>query len=144
MKCPFCDSAENTKSGFVNGGKQRYKCKGCKRMFTERSPRCYDISVRLQALKLYREGMGFRAIGRVLKVSNVTVLKWIRAMGKDLQAWYNQQIWKHYDKEIPIVEIDEIWHFCKKNSSRCGFGLLFVVDPESSSPLRWGIVPLHP
>ncbi|WP_176132997.1 helix-turn-helix domain-containing protein [Hymenobacter sp. CRA2] len=30
------------------------------------------------ALKLYLEGMGLRAIGRVLDVSNVTVMRWVR------------------------------------------------------------------
>ena len=39
------------------------------------------MEVRQQALKLYLEGLGFRAIGRELNVSNVTVLNWVRAYG---------------------------------------------------------------
>ncbi len=31
------------------------------------------MGTRMQALKLYLEGLGFRAIGRILNVSNVTV-----------------------------------------------------------------------
>ena len=34
------------------------------------------------ALQLYLVGFGFRSIGRVLGVSNVTVLNWIRAFGE--------------------------------------------------------------
>jgi len=142
MQCPHCGSEKNCKNGKVNGGKQRYKCGGCSRNYTEHPPRGYPLSIKMQAIQLFREGMGFRAIGRILNVSNVTVLLWIRHFGREIQQWYDRQIWQEYNKEIPIVEIDEIWHFCEKNSSKSGFGLLFAVNPESSSPLKWAIVPL--
>ncbi len=37
------------------------------------------------ALQLYLEGLVFRSIGRVLGVSNVTVLNWIRAFGEQIE-----------------------------------------------------------
>ena len=142
MKCPHCNHTEYTKNGKVNGGRQRYLCRGCKRAFTEHQHRGYPISLRIQALELVKEGVGFRGVGRLLGISDVTVLNWVLDAGKDLKSWYDEQIWQEYDKEIPVVEIDEIWHFCQKNSAKSGFGLLFVAQPESSSPLPWAIVPL--
>jgi len=38
--------------------------------------------LRKLALQLYLESLGFRSIGWVLEVSNVTVLNWIRAFGE--------------------------------------------------------------
>ena len=65
------------------------------------------------ALKLYLEGNGFRSIGRLMNVSNVTVLNWIRKLGKTAQ--------KHIQTHSPIpnnsiktAEIDEMWHFTLK------------------------------
>jgi transposase-like protein len=37
------------------------------------------------ALHMYLEGLGFRAIGRLLGVSNVSVLNWIRSFGKEVK-----------------------------------------------------------
>ncbi|OAV69560.1 Transposase [Bacteroidales bacterium Barb4] len=39
-----------------------------------------------QALRLCLEGLGFRSIGRLSGVSNVSVLNWIRKFGKETQA----------------------------------------------------------
>jgi transposase len=61
-------------------GKQRYRCKTCGFNFTT-GFRGKPMEVRQQALKLYLEGLGYRAIGRELNVSNVTVLNWVRAFG---------------------------------------------------------------
>jgi len=35
-KCPFCGSTDHVKHSLENG-KQRYRCQGCKRSFTERT-----------------------------------------------------------------------------------------------------------
>jgi transposase-like protein len=144
MECPGCGSVSYRKNGKVNGGKQRYLCRDCGRNFTQHPPRGYPMHLRITALKMANEGLGYRAVGRLLGVSNVTVLKWVRQAGQDLKQWYDQQVWQRYDKEIPVVELDEIWHFCQKNSNKSGFGLLFVAAPDDSSPLKWAIVPLRP
>lgn len=61
-------------------GKQRYRCKSCGFNFTT-GFRGKPIELRQRALQLYLDGLGFRAIGRILEVSNVTVLNWVRAYG---------------------------------------------------------------
>ena len=53
------------------------------------------------ALKLYLEGMGFRAIGRILNVSNVAVLKWIRKFGEELPP-------PTPPEEVLVMNLDEM------------------------------------
>ena len=85
MDCPKCKSKNKIKNGFVKGI-QRYKCKSCGYNFTvEKKSNAYPLSVKKKALQLYLEGLGFRSIGRILNVSNVSVLNWIRSFGKEVK-----------------------------------------------------------
>lgn len=52
-----------------------------------------------QALHLYLEGLGFRSIGRILGVSNVSVLNWIRDFGHKVQELSSQS------QDIEMVEM---------------------------------------
>jgi transposase-like protein len=79
MICKRCGGNDSHKNGMMNG-KQRYRCKSCGFNYTT-GFRGKPVELRQQALKLYLEGLGFRAIGRLLGVSNVTVLNWVRAYG---------------------------------------------------------------
>lgn len=78
MNCPKCKSAEKVKDGTTNG-RQRYQCKNCSYRFSveRRSTEKPEEKKRL-ALQLYLEGMGFRAIGRVLDINFMTVYYWIK------------------------------------------------------------------
>jgi transposase-like protein len=85
MNCPQCSSDTNVKSGFAKG-RQRYKCKACGYHFTvENKSTTKPLSMKKQALHLYLEGLSFRSIGKLLGVSNVTVLNWIKASGAQEQ-----------------------------------------------------------
>ena len=52
------------------------------------------------ALQMYLEGMGFRAIGRVLNISYGAVYKWVKAYG-------HQTSLPHKATPIPVVELGE-------------------------------------
>jgi transposase-like protein len=85
MNCPKCKKGNNSKSGVIKG-RQRYVCKRCNYYYTvEQRAGTADQETKRQALELYLEGLGFRAIGRVLKFSNVAILKWIRSFGAQVQ-----------------------------------------------------------
>jgi len=56
------------KSGFVSGN-QRFLCKNCSCQFTQDFVGKYGQNIKLQALKLYKEGNGFCRIGRILGIS---------------------------------------------------------------------------
>jgi len=62
------------------------------------------------ALQLYLEGPGFRSTGRILNVSNVSVLKWIRAFGNEVQTL------KRSDSPPEFVEIDEMHTYIGKKN----------------------------
>ena len=114
LECKKCGSGEYVKSGRMNG-KQRYQCKECGCNFTEGDKReKYSEEQRLQALRLSRRSMSLRGIADEIGTNNVTILKWLRKMGRDIKA----RVLSSPVETVPadIIEIDELWHYCKKNS----------------------------
>jgi hypothetical protein len=87
------------------------------------------MSIKKQALHLYMEGLGFRSIGRILGVSNVSVLNWIRSFGKSVEALNAQS------KEIAIIEVDEMHSYIQSKKTTVGFGLLLIELGKNSSTL---------
>ena len=75
-RCPKCGRTEKVKNGF-NRGKQRYKCKNCGCNYTG-TKNGYPDEVKQEAIRYYLEGIGFRRIERLLKVSHVSVINWVR------------------------------------------------------------------
>ena len=111
--------------------KQRYRCNKCKFHYTTNKKQGLPESIKRKALHLYLEGLGFRSIGRILGVSNVSVLKWIRKYGK------NVSLLRREDKIDPVViEVDEMWHYIGKKNEKFGFGLLFHDTEEGLSIMR--------
>ena len=101
MICPKCKSEEKTKDGVIKG-RQRYKCKNCGFRYTVASgSKAKPLHMRKLALQLYLEGLRFRSIGRVLKVSNVTVLNWIRAFGEQIEELKSAE-------RVMFTEMDEM------------------------------------
>jgi transposase-like protein len=126
-ECPGCGSKERTKSGIVKG-RQRWRCKGCdKRYSVERRSMDYPKQMRRQALELYLEGLGFRAIGRFLKVSYVTVFGWIKEFGLKTGELKS-------DAAIEVVELDELHSYVGNKKTIAGYGLL-LIDLRSGSSL---------
>lgn len=83
-------------------GKQRYRCKSCGFNYTT-GFRGKPIELRQRALQLYLDGLGFRAIGRILGVSNVTVLNWVRAYGLRSRPTAEQPVASGNAGEEPAV-----------------------------------------
>ncbi|MBT7491464.1 MAG: IS1 family transposase [Bacteroidetes bacterium] len=130
MDCSKCKSTNKVKRGIIKG-KQRYTCKDCGYNYTvEKKSTLKPDSMKRQALELYLEGLGFRSIGRFLKVSHVSVYNWIKAFGDEIEKIRS-------DQKIEVVEIDEmhtyignkkycwIWIAVDRNGKRfinCVFG----------------------
>lgn len=76
--CPNCQSPKHIKSGIVNN-RQRYKCKDCNYYFTvfKTGKKIDDYYVN-KALQLYLEGLTYREIERILGVSHVSVINWVK------------------------------------------------------------------
>jgi len=127
MNCSKCNSSNHVKSGKING-RQRYKCKECGRNYTVLIKSTgKSQSIKKQALHLYLEGLGFRSIGRFLGVSNVSVLKWIRSFGHQVQALHSTT------QEIEMVEVDEMHTYIGSKKTAVGYGLLLIDMGKDSS-----------
>ena len=86
------------------------------------------MSKRKMAVQMYLEGMGFRAIGRVLEVSNVSVLRWVRQAA---QAIKDTKLWERSHTAPECIQIDEMWHYIQKNKMNFGCGLLMIETKDT-------------
>lgn len=127
--CPKCHGEGCVKDGIVNG-RQRHRCKGCGYRHTV-AERGAGAAVRRQALQLYLEGMGFRAIGRFLEVSHVAVYYWVKAFGKAVESVRNT------DGEVKVVEMDELHSYVGHKKTTAGYGRLLIDMGDGSSVALW-------
>jgi transposase-like protein len=127
MECPKCKKEKNPKAGFAKG-RQRYYCKACKYYYTvaNKSGLKSDETKRL-AFEMYLEGLGFRSIGRILKISYGTVYQWILKWGKNLEL-------PKRNEPIEVVELDELHTYVSQKKTTAGYGLL-LIDMESGLSL---------
>ena len=127
MDCPKCKSSEYIKDGIVRS-LQRYKCKNCNYRYTvERKSDVKSVETKRLALEMYLEGLGFRSIGRVLKISYGTVYYWIKEWGEKVDLPITS-------KPIEIVELDEMHTYVMSKKTTVGFGLL-LIDLEKGTSI---------
>lgn len=78
IACPKCQSQELIKSGVIKE-RQRFRCKQCGYSFTVlKEGKMIDPYYVIKALQLYIEGVTFREIERILGVSHVSVMNWVK------------------------------------------------------------------
>ncbi|OAV66783.1 Transposase [Bacteroidales bacterium Barb6XT] len=132
MKCPKCSSGKKDKLSLAKG-RQRYKHKDCGYNYTvELKPAAKPGSMKKQVLRLYLEGLGFRSIGRLSGVSNVSVLNWIREFGKETQVLHLES------KKTEKAEVDEMHAYAGSKKTVNGFGLLLKGRENGSLILSSG------
>lgn len=123
MHCPTCNSSEVSKNGFRHG-KQNHRCRNCGRQFVAnpQSHRGYSDDVRELCLKMYVNGMGFRAIERVTEIHHTTIIGWVKQAdlhGEEIQASEESP----EEPEYPEVgEVDELQTFVGSKKTRDGCG----------------------
>ena len=101
MDCPRCQSTDYCKDGLIKG-RQRYLCKKCKYRYTvEKKSDVKSAETKRLALEMYLEGLGFRSIGRILKISYGTVYQWVKEWGSKVSL-------PQSDQPVAIVELDEM------------------------------------
>lgn len=130
MNCPKCNGINIVKDGIIKG-KQRYFCKSCDYHYTvQQRSNIKSSDIKRQALELYLEGLGFRSIGRFLRVSHVAVYNWIKSFGEQLDAI------KH-DTPVEVMELDEMHSYIGSKKSIAGYGLLLIDMGKDSSTAYW-------
>lgn len=76
--CPRCNFTKFVKAGVVQN-RQRFKCKGCGYYFTvNKQGKEIDPYYVIKALQLYIEGVSYREIERLLGISHVTVMNYVK------------------------------------------------------------------
>ena len=101
-------------------GKQKYYNKEEGRFFTENPEKRYTQTTKIQAVTLYTDGMGIRAIARFLGTSHVSVQNWIKNAAHSLPKPESEQ---PKPTDIQWVQLDEMWHYLKKKQKNSGSGL---------------------
>ena len=113
-QCPRCQCKTFVKNG-KNNNKQRYKCKQCAYNFSiDKLKQGIDQYYVKHCLQLYLEGMGFRAIERVVGVSHVSVINWVKQDGKALKKVTESR------KNIAAVELDELCSYVGSKKKALG------------------------
>ena len=125
MNCPKCNSEKRVKNGVLKGV-QRFKCKDCGFNFTvEYKSTAKPIEIKKFGLMLYLEGLGFQSISRLLNVSHVAVIKWIKKYGEQLNELKT-------DKPVKVIELDELHSYISSKKTIDGFGLLLIEKEDVS------------
>ena len=76
----------------------------------------YSDEFKRECLKLYVNGMGFRAIERVKGVHNTTVMAWVKEVSQLLPTAYNPEITPQ------VGELDELETFVSQKKTKFGSG----------------------
>jgi hypothetical protein len=112
-------------------GLQRYRCRQCACNFTATKPRGTPAAMKALARLLHAMGnMSFCGIGRLLKVSDVSVLRWARAAALELPA-------PAMPAEVELVMLAEMPHFIKKSQTKYGFGERLILSCGALYPGFW-------
>jgi transposase-like protein len=122
--CKYCLDERLVKNGFVRG-KQRYRCQSCFKNQVAGDERVkYSNEIRRQAITLYLNSSGIRSIGRALNVPFQLVSQWIEHAGRIVgQEILERQM---QPRHINILELDELFTYIQKNSSKYEFGWLLI------------------
>lgn len=129
--CPKCDATEATKSGVV-GGRQRYKCKKCGYHFSvEKVGREINSYYVIKALQLYIEGVSYREIERLLGISHVSVMNWVKKYGVKAPRQTD------YHPTYKILNQKELAEFFQDSQQLKGAGLVVTELGDKYMMIRW-------
>jgi len=129
-ECKQCKSTQIVKNG-MQDGVQRYKCKVCGSVFRGKEAK-YSSDFKLDAIMMYINSMGIRAIARVKKVHNSVISLWIKQMGTITKESFIEKIEEAEPKDISILELDELFTYVKKKKIK---RIYLVLLTETGSEL---------
>ena len=114
MQCHHSAHPDSIRCGTCRGI-HCYRCQACRRIF-QTLRRGKNPALKQQAWQLYLEGMGMRAIGRVLGIHHKTVSRWLVQAAEVLPASPPQT------EVCSFIEIDELCTFIAKKNLNVGSG----------------------
>jgi transposase-like protein len=79
ISCQHCGSDNLVRNGHASNGKQRYRCKSCKKQSRENPAKNgYTDERREEIIKSYQERSSLRGLTRIFGVSRNTVKDWLK------------------------------------------------------------------
>jgi insertion element IS1 protein InsB len=119
LHCPHCGSEEVTRNGRAPNGKQKYRCRACRKQSRENpTPHAYPEERREEILRAYEERSSLRGLERTFGVSRTSVISWIKKAAQ-LPALSETLIPPDAnDAEATVLELDELWSFVLKKTKQ--------------------------
>ena len=129
--CPNCNSNSIIKSGIIND-RQRYKCKNCSYYFTvnKLGKKIDDYYVN-KALQLYLEGLTYREIERILGISHVSVMNWVKKY--NIKRPYNS----NYHPTYKILNAEELSKYFQNIQNLSGAGVVVTELGDKLMLIKW-------
>ncbi len=108
MKCKHCHDEKNQiKAGKTAAGRQKYKCKVCRKVYTPHPKKGaiggYREKIKKQAIKLYLEGNSGRAVGKIWKIGKNMCLYWARKYAKTTVPRETLNV------QVDVIEMDDLF-----------------------------------
>jgi transposase-like protein len=129
--CPNCNSENYIKSGIV-GKRQRYKCKSCCYFFTvNKIGKKIDEYYVNKSLQLYLEGLTYREIERILGVSHVSVMNWVKKY--NIKRPYNSS----YHPTYKILNAQELGSYFSNPENVKGAGVIITELGDKFMLIKW-------
>jgi len=130
--CPQCDSTHISRNGIVKE-KQRYKCKDCGYNYTvEKMGKSIESHFVTKALQLYIEGVSYREIERLLGVSHVSVMNWVRKHRIQIPGKKS-----HYKPTSMILSYEELTSFYANRENLKGMGVIVTEVGDKFMLIKW-------
>jgi len=129
--CPNCGSDAYTKSGIVND-RQRYKCKSCGYYFSvNKVGKKIDDYYVNKALQLFLEGLTYREIERILGISHVSIMNWVKK--------YNikRPLNTNYHPTYKILNANELSNYFQNSKNLSGAGVLVTELGDKFMLIKW-------
>jgi transposase-like protein len=131
IKCPKCGGEEVSKSGIISG-RQRYKCKNCGYHFSvNKLGKSIDKYYVIKALQLYLEGISLREIERILGISHVSVMNWVKQYG--IKAPENSS----YHPTYKVLSHEELVKFMASRDQIAGTGMIITELGDKFMVIKW-------
>jgi transposase len=119
------------KSGVIKD-RQRYLCKKCNYYFTvNKIGKNIDNYYVIKALQLYIEGVSYREIERLLGISHVSVMNWVKKYR--IKAPENNE----YRPTYKILTHSELIEFMKTETTIKGSGLIITELGDKYMVIKW-------
>jgi transposase len=137
MYCRYCGADDSYKNGLVKG-KQRYKCRHCKKNFQKKDGRTKESAAAKQMLAVVLYAMSKASYNfmakKIFKCSPTTIMNWVK-------KWSDRLELPEISGDIKEMEFDEMWHFIGSKKTRNGYlKRLIVARGKPSHGLRATVI----